>query len=270
MRLSDVLRPECIAAGVELADKEAALQEIARSARKCLILEGVSEDAILKGLHDREALGSTGFGEGMAIPHCRLKEAPDFVVGLVTVPSGVDFDASDGQKVRIIVFIVAPLRETTEHLRVLSAISLVLSAPGALKELLAAGTPEALLENFLQHSREDINLRGHTNKRLIHIFVQEEELFQKLLSALESVDSVSLAVVEGRNSSEYLAKMPLFAGLFGNGHLAFSRIILAVVDRTMTNEAIRLVESVTGHLDDCTRALVTVQDVFYAAGSLEA
>ncbi len=269
MRLSHTLRTECVAAEIEFGDKEAALRGIARLAKKCSVVEQVSEDAILKGLRDREALGSTAFGGGVAIPHCRLRDVPDFVVGVATVPKGVDFDAADGKKVNVLVFMVGPSRETTEHLRILSAISLALNAPGALEELLAAGTPEELLESFLRHSREDIDLQGHTNRRLIHIFMQEEEMFQKLLSALESVESVLLNVIEGKNSGEYLAKMPLFAGIFGEGHLTFSRIIVVIVDKAMTNETIRIIESVTGHLDDCHRALVTVQDVFYAAGALE-
>ena len=79
--------------------------EIVQTARKCSILKNVSDEEILNGLQDRESLGSTGFGKGIAIPHCRLKSVSDFVVGIMTVPAGVDFEALDGEAVNFIIFI---------------------------------------------------------------------------------------------------------------------------------------------------------------------
>src|SRR4030042_497855 len=108
MKLADVLHKECIAVNARLSDKTEVLQEVARLAKKSSILDSVSEQEILAGLQARESLGSTGVGKGIAIPHCRLKTVKDFVVGIVTVPSGVDFDALDAGKVRLIVFIIAP------------------------------------------------------------------------------------------------------------------------------------------------------------------
>ncbi len=270
MKLFDLLCPECIAACLDLANKEAALQKIVQLAKKSAILKDVEEEQILQGLKQREELGSTGFGNGIAIPHCRLEEVPDFVVGIVTIPSGVDFDAMDGKKVHIIVFIVAPARETNDHLRLLSAVSHVLNVPSAVKEILSAGTPHILQETFLRHARDDVNAKGHSNKHLFHLFVQNEDMFRKLLNEFVSIESSSVTVVESRNTREYLAKMPLFAGMFSDRHAGFSRTIVAVVEKTMTNEIIRRIESITGHLDDCADVMVTIQEVFYAAGSLEA
>jgi PTS system nitrogen regulatory IIA component len=270
MKLFDLLRPECIAPGLDFADKASALKEITRLAKKSPILKDVDEKSILQGLQERENLGSTGFGKGIAIPHCRLAEVPDFVVGIATVPAGVDFDAMDGEKVSAIVFIIAPARETNEHLRVLSAISHVLNIPGAVKEILAAQTPNALQETFLRHTRDDVNTKGHSDKHLVHLFVQDEDLFRSLLNEFTSMESTSVTVIESRNTREYLAKIPLFAGLLSDRHAGFSRTIVAVVQKTMTNETIRRIESITGCLDDCPNIMVTIQEVFYTAGSLEA
>ena len=270
MKLFDLLRPECVAAGLEFADKTAALHGIARLAKKSAILKDVGEGLIFQGLREREGLGSTGFGAGIAIPHCRLAEVPEFIVGIATAPSGVAFEAMDGKDVKVIVFIIAPARETNEHLRVLSAISHVLNIPGAAKELLAAGTPHALHETFLRHTRDDVDTKGHSNKHLIHLFVQNEDMFRSLLNEFTSMEATSVTVLESRNTREYLAKMPLFAGLLSDRHAGFSRTIVAVVEKTMTNEIIRRIEGITGHLDDCIDAMVTIQEVFYTAGSLEA
>ncbi len=269
MKLSDVLRPECIVTGLEVTDKEEALREVAQLARKCSILEAIDAETLVKALKDRESLGSTGFGNGIAIPHCRLETVPDFVVGAMTVPSGVGFDAADGQDVRIIAFIIGPAAETTDHLRILSALSLSLGDAGAQQRIVAARTPQDLLECLVPAAREDDELKRHGNKRLFHVVVQDEALFEQILRTFESLASASITVLDGSNAGEYLAKVPLFAGLFSNGYAGFNRLIVAVVGKEMTNEAVRRIESVTGQLDQCDNVLVTIQDVFYAAGTLE-
>ena len=79
MNLFDMLRPECILLDAKLGNKQEALGEIARLSKKSDILKNVGEEDILESLKQREELGSTGFGEGIAIPHCRLDTASDFV-----------------------------------------------------------------------------------------------------------------------------------------------------------------------------------------------
>jgi PTS system nitrogen regulatory IIA component len=270
MKLFDILRPECIEAGAVLKDKESALRRVAGLAKKCVALKDVSEADLLEGLKKREELGSTGFGGGIAIPHCRLEGVSDFVAGIITAPSGVEFESLDGGKAQLIIFIIAPARETNEHLRLLSAVSQVLRIPGVVKEVLSETSPESVRESFLRYARDDVDTRGHANKHMFHLFVQDEDVFRELLNAFASMESASVTVMESRNSREYLSKMPLFAGLWSDKFAGFSRTIVAIVEKTMTNEVIRRIESITGHLDDARRVMVTIQEVFYTAGSLEA
>jgi len=269
MKLSDVLRPECVAVGLKVADKDQALREVAHLAKKCSILEPVATETLINGLEDREDMGSTGFGNGIAIPHCRLEGITDFVVGAMTIPSGVDFDAADGKVVRIMAFIVGPKGETTDHLRILSGLSLSLSTPGVRERIVAAQTPREMLECLIPGASHDIDLKRRADMRLFCVIVQDKPLFERILGALESLASASITVIDGNNAGEYLAKVPIFAGLFGNGYAGFNRLIMAVVGKEMTNEAIRRIESVAGQLDHCKNVLVIVQDVFYAAGTLE-
>jgi len=210
MKLLNVLRDECIVVNAQVADKTAVLSEIARTARKSPILKDLNEENILQGLQEREELGSTGFGQGIAIPHCRLKSVPDFVVGVMTVADGVDFDALDGQKVQLIVFIIGPEGDPDKHIRLLSEISRVLLVPGATKELLAAETAESMRESFLRYTRADIDTKDQTSKNLLHVFVQDEDLFRDILGALNA-ESVSITVVDTENAAAYLVRMPLFS-----------------------------------------------------------
>lgn len=269
MRLSELLLQECIAQDSHFSDKDSVLHGIASLAKKASILKDVTEEEILQGLQRREQLGSTGFGSRIAIPHCRLARVPEFIVGIATTHEGVDFDAMDGKEVHVFLFMIAPERETSEHLRILSEISQVLHTPGIVDKLLAAKTPEALREVFLTHAPIESNGKGDGKKHLFHIFVHSEDLFEDLLNTLASIGPASLEVVASESARRYLVRMPLFAGLWSNSNFGLSQIIIAVVEKPMTNELIRRIERVTGKLDDCSRVMVVVQEPFYSAGSLD-
>ncbi len=268
MHLAEILRLECIAPAESISDKKQVLNQVVRLAGNSPLLANVKPDRLLKGLEDRERLGSTGFGNGIAIPHCRLPEVSDFVVGAITVPQGVDFDAVDQQKVKVIAFIIGPELETTEHLRALSTLSLSLGDNECLKKVLAGKSAADIYQAIIQGTRKDLDLKGHTNRRLFHVVVQDEDLLSGVLSSFESLEAVSVIVLDGRSSGEYLAKVPLFAGLFLDDDSRCCKTVIAVINREMTNEAIRRIENVVGPLDQCTNITVVVQDVFYAAGSL--
>jgi len=268
MKLIDVLKKECITTGAALENKADALLRIAQSAKKSAVLSDVSEQEILAGLEARESLGSTGVGKGIAIPHCRLKSAKEFVVGILTVPSGVDFDALDGRKVRLIVYIVAPEVESNKHLRLLSVISQRLLTPKSLEQIVAEQTPDGVYESFLQGQDVEINGRKRVAKSLIHVFIQSEDIFRDVLQILTGIESSSLVVVGAENAGVYLSKLPLFASFWSDEPSNFGRIIIAVVDKALTNEALRRIESVAGDLGKSSGVMATVQEVNYVAGSL--
>lgn len=270
MKVLEVLRSECIETPLAPADKSAALREVAAAAKRSAVLKDVKEEDILEGLERREALGSTGFGNGIAIPHCRLPSVKEFTVGLLGIPEGVDFESLDDEKVRLIVFIVAPDTVSDAHVRLLSGISQALMVPGAVDEMVAAKSPEALRESFLRHIRDEVDTSDQAGRDLFHVFVQDEDLFRDILQVFGGMEGSAAVVVETENTSAYLSKLPLFAGFWTDHPSGFCRLIVAVVNKSMTNETIRRIERITGGPDKCSEVLVSVQDLFYCAGSLKA
>ena len=268
MKLIDVLRKECVIAGAEFSDKADVLNVIVGLAKKSPLLDDVPDEEILAGLQERESLGSTGFGKGIAIPHCRLKGVKDFVVGLITVPSGVEFDSLDGEKVRLIVFIIAPQEEANRHLKLLSAISQTLLIPGVVKEVLTETTAEAVYESFLRYTRAEVDGAKQTTKCQFNVFIQDENTFHEILEKLTGIETSNFVVANAENVAAYLARVPLFAGFWRDESSRFSKIIIGILDKGLTNEAIRRIESVTGDLGKCAGVMVTVTDISYAAGSI--
>ena len=123
MKLSDILSCEQIACGVGAKSKRALLKECARLASQST---NIPEQEILEKLLERERLGSTGLGGGVAIPHGKF-QGLDHMVGLfLTLDKKVEFDALDDRPVDLVFILLTPALEGTDHLQALSVISRIL------------------------------------------------------------------------------------------------------------------------------------------------
>jgi len=269
MNLREILAEECIAVHRTLPDKEAVLREAARLAASSAQLSQMDESAILDGFKQRESLGSTGFGKGVAIPHCRLAGVPRFVIGALTLAEGVDFDALDGNPVRLVVFIVAPEEESTEHIRVLSTVSQVLNDPTVVAELLASQTPQALYEGFLHHApHKGEELPPGRQGKLLMVFVQEEDLLDRVLQVFSSISSQTTMILEAESPGARLRQMPLFASFWNMENHRFNRLVVSIVSAQMVNETVRRLEQAVGDYRRKPGVLIAVQDLFYLGGTL--
>ena len=135
------LAPEAVLTGLRASCKKHALHELAAHASR---LTGLDERGILDTLVQRERLGSTGIGEGLAIPHGKLRDL-DHLVGLVArLDKPIDFDSLDGQPVDILFLLLAPEGAGADHLKALARVARVLREPGALDRIRASRDADAL------------------------------------------------------------------------------------------------------------------------------
>ena len=152
MVLDDLLRRECVSAGRVFADKRAVLIALAHLAKQCPLLDPFSEETVLQSFEEREALGSTGFNQGLALPHGRLPGLSGFVIGLMSVPDGVPFKSLDSRKSRLFVFVVSPKDHEETHLKVLKAVAETVAAKSALSALSAETDDQRLYTEFLRYA----------------------------------------------------------------------------------------------------------------------
>lgn len=96
-------------------------------------------------LVEREKLGCTGLGGGIAIPHCKLRDIGEVVVAVASTERPIDFGAADGLPVTLIFLVVSPSGAAAPHLQALARISRLLRAPGLVNGLRAARSPLELL-----------------------------------------------------------------------------------------------------------------------------
>ncbi|MFH1407170.1 MAG: PTS sugar transporter subunit IIA [Candidatus Omnitrophota bacterium] len=125
MKIMDFLNPKAISADLKATDKESALKELS----ELLVQAGVlkeSKDKLVKLLMAREALGSTGIGSGIGIPHGKTNAVKELVAAFGLSRKGVNFDALDGEPVYIFFLLVAPEDSAGPHLKALARISRLL------------------------------------------------------------------------------------------------------------------------------------------------
>lgn len=112
-------------------------------------LSGVSYDDVFNRLMQREQLGSTGIGLGIAIPHGRHSDASHPVAALMTLATPIDFDAIDNQPVDIIFVLLVPEQEPETHLQTLSAVAEQLDNREWCAKLRAAQSDDELYHLFI-------------------------------------------------------------------------------------------------------------------------
>jgi PTS system nitrogen regulatory IIA component len=112
--------------------------------------ESISRSLIFDSLFAREKLGSTGLGQGVAIPHGRIKGLKAATGAMIRVQSAVPFDAPDGQNVKLIFVLLVPERATDEHLQILSELAQMFCDKPFRERLLGAATPAELQQLITQ------------------------------------------------------------------------------------------------------------------------
>jgi nitrogen PTS system EIIA component len=157
MRLAEILTVERIDTRLDVSDKRSALRAmaalLARGVYPSAGAEAPDAEEVERVLREREQVASTGVGEGVAIPHGRLRGVTRFVGALGIQPGGVAFDAVDGRPAAILFALIGPDRAAGEHLKCLARISRVLRDEGVRRRLLAAEGPQAALDVLLDFDR---------------------------------------------------------------------------------------------------------------------
>lgn len=151
MRLADYLDIDCVRVGLSAPTKRQLLQQLASLAGECLAL---APEPILAALLERERHGSTGFGNGVAIPHGKLDGLDRIHCVVARLAAPVDFEAIDGNPVDLAFMLLSPPDAGAEHLKALAALSRLLRHSPTLDKLRGARNRDALGALLLQGIEE--------------------------------------------------------------------------------------------------------------------
>jgi PTS system nitrogen regulatory IIA component len=141
MKILDVLKEEAIIPELTATDKKGVLLELVGPVAKAA---GIEQNEMVRVLLEREQLGSTGIGSGIAIPHGKLRSLDSLLVGFGRSRKGIDFEAIDGRPAHIFFLLMAPEDSSGDHLRMLARISRLLKDSALRQSLMDAGDSRGL------------------------------------------------------------------------------------------------------------------------------
>jgi nitrogen PTS system EIIA component len=152
MNIGDALREACVVADLTGETKEVVLSELVSALKQ----EGLIQDAgeAVRVILEREKLGSTGIGEGVAIPHGKMKGLDTILCAFGRSRKGVQFGAVDHQPVHIFFLLLAPEETTGLHLKMLSRISRILRDASFRKKLMESMDADQLYKDIVEEDKK--------------------------------------------------------------------------------------------------------------------
>ena len=163
MRIRDLLAVESIELNGTVTEKADCLNQMVDLMARSGKIQDI--EVYRKGVFAREEEGTTGIGEGIAIPHCKSKAVREPGLAAMVVKNGVDFDALDGEKVHLIFLIAAPDSEENVHLDVLSKLSVLLMNEDFTKALRKADSVEVFLKIIDEAEKNSDEVKGNADEK---------------------------------------------------------------------------------------------------------
>ncbi len=144
MKLTEILRQEQIVPDLQARNKRAVMLELCQVL--CQQRPDLDPDRLMEVLLERERLGSTGIGDGIAIPHGKLPQLEELHLAFGRSRAGVDFDSLDGKPAHLFFLVVAPENSAGVHLKALARISRLLKSLAVRKDLMQAKDAQEMFQ----------------------------------------------------------------------------------------------------------------------------
>lgn len=156
MKIFDFLNEKAITVDLKSQDKKTAIQELTDLLIKAGALKPKMKDDVVKVLLNREALGSTGIGQGVAIPHGKCEYIKELVGAFGVSKAGINFDSLDGEPAYIFFLLLAPIESSGPHLKALARISKLLKDKYFRDSLKKTGSEKVLLKIIKEEDQRRI------------------------------------------------------------------------------------------------------------------
>lgn len=152
MKLSEIIAEDNVLPELKSLDKRGVLEELAGVISNHE--PSIDQGALVSVLLERERLGTTGIGDGVAIPHGKLNGVRRPIISFGRSKNGLDFDSIDGQPAHLFCLLIAPENSSGVHLQVLARIAKVLKSSALRKKLMEASTRKELYQVIVQGDAE--------------------------------------------------------------------------------------------------------------------
>lgn len=152
MRIEDILRENCVLPNLVSTEKQDVLRELVGGLKQGSLISDV--ESVVRVIEEREKLGSTGIGDGVAIPHGKMKNIDNILCVFGRSRNGVDFDSVDDKPAHIFFLLVAPENAAGIHLKFLSRISRILRDSSFRKHILELPGAHDIFTAIIEEDRK--------------------------------------------------------------------------------------------------------------------
>ncbi len=269
MGIETVLKLECCEPNFKAKNKDEALHNISKLLKRYTPISKISDDEIYKALKKREDASSTGFENGIAIPHSQIEGLSEFVIGLFINKNGIDFYAIDKRKTKIFVVIIGPSGAKGEHLKLLAQTSRILKEPNAIANLLNQSTKIGLYEEFLRNANPNIPKKSKKGKnKLMILTVRDLDILQDISEIFIEYGVEEATSINSEEMENVLAKTPLFFGFFNftGSQDGGSKTIFIKINEDHIQPLINEFEEIFGDLNSYSGLSVMVLNIDYEIG----
>ena len=149
MKLTNVLKPDCIKVPLAARDKTQAIVELVGLLDKAGAIR--DRDAVLQSVLEREARRSTGIGHGLAIPHGKSSACDELVMAIGKPAEPINFESIDGKPAQIIVLLASPVDQTGPHIQALARISRIMTIESVRSDMFRAESADELYRIIASH-----------------------------------------------------------------------------------------------------------------------
>jgi len=132
MNIADIISKDSVLDDVQASSKRELIQTLSE---RIAVLSGLDERVIFDAVWERENLGSTGYGDGVAFPHARIEGLDKVCAMFARLDEPVDFDSLDGKPVDLVFILISPENSGADHLTALAALSRILKTEGTCEKL---------------------------------------------------------------------------------------------------------------------------------------
>jgi len=268
MDIFNILNDKSCITNLTAKDKNDCLKKLASLISKSV--KEISVKDIYNALVEREKIGSTGFEDGIAIPHAKIKGLSEFAISIAVSRKGIDFKSIDGKKSHIFYSVIGPEEDTEGHLQILAQISRISRNHNACKEIINSHSPVALKEAFIRYTRA-IGSKIEGKNKLLIIVLYEKRFFEDIIDLFLERGIHGANVIESTGIKDILSNIPLFSSFldFLGERKDVSKTIMAIVPESEVSGIVGEVEEIMGDLDTHTGAAVMALDIFFLKGTME-
>ncbi len=231
MYIIDYLKPEGIIIKAEAKKKKDLISRLLNHAVKNNIISAEKIESILSAIMLREQQGSTGIGNGIAIPHCKTDLVSTGIMLAATIPNGLKYNSVDNKPVNIIFLFIFPGNENKEYLQVLAKAARLFSDEVIRNQLILSHTSEDFRAVIAKNDIIPIQ-KGNNGKYLFILALSDQKKMQAVISNLVEIGAQTSLILDSETLEKKLAyDIPMFAGLTHfKGKTPYSKTFIGILD----------------------------------------